>query len=219
MAPLHEGTSDFDEAERARFRKKLDGYEAMGLDVNALRSLLEEDLEAFKETYLADIKAQLGADQVERPEEAPEEEEGPPEEALDEEILAEELELQMEGAGPEEALAAIEPPEEDTLEEPSEEEVKIAYEKMENSYSALKDVQMQLIYSERMAFVGNIVRGIADELNNPLADLTLMTGMLTKKLEKDINTWINNNKRKEIVDIKYQVTGYNTYALIIYWDK
>lgn len=121
MAPRQEGDADFAEAERTRFHKKLDGYEAMGLEVGALRQLLDDDIERFKETYLDDIKAQLGADSGAEPEGTPEEE-VEEEEVVDEETADEELELQLEGAGPEEALAAIEPPAEE------EEEVRISLE-------------------------------------------------------------------------------------------
>ncbi len=62
---------DFDDAERARFSKKLDGYEAMGLEVTALRELLDEDLERFKDTYLGEIKAQLDGGGKEEPEPEP----------------------------------------------------------------------------------------------------------------------------------------------------
>ncbi len=119
MAPRQEGEPDPDEEDRARLRKKLDGYEAMGLKVGGLRDLLDIDLERFKETYLEVIKRQLEGKDVE---------EGPPEPAAteeatvgpdeDEEELEEEMELQLEGAGPEEALTA---PEEEPDEEPTEE--------------------------------------------------------------------------------------------------
>lgn len=121
---------DFDDAERARFSKKLDGYEAMGLEVTALRELLDEDLERFKDTYLGEIKAQLDGGGKEEPEPEPEEEPEPeadpePEPEISEELAQEEadeeLELQLEGAGPEEALMASEGP--DDLDEVSDEEI------------------------------------------------------------------------------------------------
>lgn len=192
MAPRQEGDSGIDDAERARLAKKLDHYEAMGLEVSDLRALLDDDPARFKETYLGVIKAQLeggpaevapesaegtvpeepepapdeapaetieGEEAPEEKEEAPgekeeapelevTEEEAPGEEATEEEVpdegipegeaepspeeleqeeADEELELQLEGAGPEEALAAVEPPEEAPPEEgPPEEEVEIS---------------------------------------------------------------------------------------------
>ena len=119
MAP-GQADPDSDVAERARFSKKLDGYEAMGLEVTALRELLEEDLPRFKDTYLGEIRAQLDGGGKEEPEQEPEEElepEDEPEpepevsEELAEEEADEELERQLEGAGPEEALMAPEGPE------------------------------------------------------------------------------------------------------------
>lgn len=111
---------DFDDAERARFSKKLDGYEAMGLEVTALRELLEEDLARFKDTYLGEIRTQLDGGGEQGPEQEPEEEPEPeavaePEPEVSEELAQEEadeeLELQLEGAGPEEALMDSEGPE------------------------------------------------------------------------------------------------------------
>jgi hypothetical protein len=104
MAPGQQ--SRIDTAELARLRAKLDGYESMGLRVGHLRELLERDPEAFKATYMADIKGQLsggpptpGASPPPAGE-AVEVQVGP----LTAEEKAEELELQLEGAGPEEAM-------------------------------------------------------------------------------------------------------------------
>jgi hypothetical protein len=115
MAPRQDEDSDSDEEEMARFEEKLDGYEAMGLDVTALRVLLETDPVKFKETHLELIGRQLrGEEEVEPSQDDLEEEEqveiSPEEkEEIDEEEADEDMELLMEGAGPEEALAA--PPE------------------------------------------------------------------------------------------------------------
>ncbi len=106
MAQGPTGRPVVDAAELERMRAKLDGFEAMGLQVGALRELLAKDPEAFKSTYMAEIRRQLeGAQPSPAPPSAPsrpiEEVEvrvGPP----SEEQIEEELEL--EGAGPEEAL-------------------------------------------------------------------------------------------------------------------
>lgn len=116
MAPGQQ--SRIDAAELARLRAKLDGYESMGLRVGHLRELLERDPEAFKATYMADIKGQLsGAPPTPGPPpppagEAVEVRVGPltaekrAEERAQEraEERAEELELELEGAGPEESM-------------------------------------------------------------------------------------------------------------------
>jgi len=123
---------DSDEAERARFSEKLDGYEAMGLEVSALRELLDEDLPGFKDRYLGEIRAQLDGGGEEVPGQVPDEEpEAEPEpepevsEEMAEEEADEELELQLEGAGPEEALMALEGQDDldDVVDEETEEEV------------------------------------------------------------------------------------------------
>jgi hypothetical protein len=104
MAPGQQ--SRIDAAELARLRAKLDGYESMGLRVGHLRELLDRDPEAFKATYMADIKGQLSgappAPSTTTPPagEAVEVRVGP----LSEEERTEELELRLEGAGPEEAI-------------------------------------------------------------------------------------------------------------------
>jgi PKD repeat protein len=130
MAPRQEADSDSIEAERARFTKKLDGYEAMGLDVDALRRLLDEDLERFRTTYLGAIRSQLdgGGEEVpEKPEEeAPEEieVEKPPEETEAErpaDDVEEDGEQLLEDEDVEEEEEAIEGP--DEVDEPSEEVV------------------------------------------------------------------------------------------------
>ena len=108
MAQGPAGRPAVDATELERLRAKLDGFEAMGLQVGPLRELLASDPEAFKSTYMAEIRRQLeGAPASSAPPQAPtrlpEEVEvrvGPP----SEEQIEEELEL--EGAGPEEALTA-----------------------------------------------------------------------------------------------------------------
>ena len=119
---------DFIDAERARFSKKLDGYETMGLEVTALRQLLDEDLERFRDTYLGEIRTQLDGGGEEEPEPEPgggTEPGSEPEPEISEELAQEEadeeLELQLEGAGPEEALMASEGP--DDLDEVVDEEI------------------------------------------------------------------------------------------------
>jgi len=108
MAQGPTGRPAVDAAELERLRAKLDGFEAMGLKVGPLRELLAKDPEAFRSTYMVEIRRQLdGAppspapgSPPPRPVEEVEVRVGPP----SEEQIEEELEL--EGAGPEEALRA-----------------------------------------------------------------------------------------------------------------
>jgi len=195
MAPRQDGDNDTEDAERARFSKKLDGYEAMGLNVDGLRRLLDDDIEEFRSTYLGTVRAQLegekeetapeeeepepeeievgAAPEEEEPEEGEEEpgeeepgeeveatsqkeaslpekepgvEEGPSEEIVEEEA-DEDMELQLEGAGPEGALAAIDIPEDegpepgDDLDDPlaGEEEVEISIEEEREEETPTED--------------------------------------------------------------------------------
>ncbi len=143
MAERQSGETDFDDAERVRFSKKLDGYEAMGLEVAALRQLLDDDIGKFKETYLREIRAQLEGGGEEKDEEEPAPEEEPEaeispeeEEAIAGEEADEELELELEGAGPEAALLAIDVPEEseeEATEVTPDEEIRISFGEPEDS--------------------------------------------------------------------------------------
>ncbi len=128
MAQGPTGGSATDASELERLRKKLDGFEAMGLNVGTLRELLDRDPEAFKATYMDEIRRQLagesapagppadaGTEEIEVEVTTP----GEAGEGADEAELEEELELELEGAGPEEALtgtpASPEPAREATL--------------------------------------------------------------------------------------------------------
>jgi PAS domain S-box-containing protein len=89
-----------------------------------------------------------------------------------------------------------------------------AEEKLRKAYQELKEIQLQLVHSERMAAIGQLAVGIAHEINNPLSYIFTNLGFLKDNLKEfikaidDLNTLMKSAeslKKEEFDSFKEQL--------------
>lgn len=75
------------------------------------------------------------------------------------------------------------------------------YRELEGKIKEIRDMQSQLVQSEKLAAIGQFSAGIAHEINNPLggimgfADLVLKSGGLTPQQREDIESILQQSRR------------------------
>lgn len=78
-------------------------------------------------------------------------------------------------------------------------EVSKKNQKLQNTLNELKETQLQLINSEKMASLGQLIAGIAHEINTPLASVNSNNTLLHKILSK--NSCIQNDMMETVKSI------------------
>lgn len=89
----------------------------------------------------------------------------------------------------------------------------IAYaEELEATNRELKDAQLQLVQTEKMASLGNLVAGIAHEINTPMGAIQANASLTAKAVEKLKTALGDEPKAKKAVDVLDQASQTTTAA-------
>ncbi|MBI9034357.1 MAG: GHKL domain-containing protein [Bacteroidales bacterium] len=90
--------------------------------------------------------------------------------------------------------------------------------KLESTISQLKQAQSQLIQSEKMASLGNLIAGIAHEINTPIGAIKASLGNLDNSIKLAINAYLSkvdllNEKERDLITQLYLKSQKSSFEL------
>ncbi|MCP4969656.1 MAG: HAMP domain-containing protein [Arcobacter sp.] len=85
---------------------------------------------------------------------------------------------------------------------------------LENSLNYLKQAQQQLIESEKMSALGNLVSGIAHEVNTPLGNAITSSSIIEKETEYLKNAYDNQTLTKSDMENRLDILNQSSFLLI-----